>query len=187
MKNSIFISSIIGIILGIVITISPVRHSQAVQTVSAVVLNKPTTPETLTIKKLGIEAPIEQVGKDKNNSLGTPSDVNDVGWYSYGFLPGEKGNAVMDGHIDSKSGPAVFYRLNDLHVGDEVQVKDKAGHEYIFTVVRKEIYDFDKVPMKELFKPSSIPKLNLITCTGVFDHEHENYLQRTVIYSELKR
>ena len=37
-----------------------------------------------------------------------------AGWYADGTAPGDTGPAVLAGHVDSKRGPAVFYRLREV-------------------------------------------------------------------------
>ena len=40
--------------------------------------------------------------------MGVPKGFDTVGWFGEGTKPGAPGNAVMAGHVDSKTGPAVF-------------------------------------------------------------------------------
>src|ERR1700687_3398526 len=82
-------------------------------------------PVRLIIPAIDINAAVEDVGTQANADLATPSQNPwlDVGWYNLGPHPGERGSAVIDGHLDRPGGfPAVFWRLRDLHVGDEVRV-----------------------------------------------------------------
>ncbi len=116
-----------------------------------------------------------------------PKKAADVGWFSLGFKPGEVGNAVIDGHLDTQTGaPAVFYDLKSLVVGDQIQVTDQAGKQYNFKVTQIQNYPFDQVPLQSVFGNSSRPHLNLITCQGTWDTQNKNYSQRTVVYTELE-
>src|SRR5579872_1555340 len=84
-------------------------------------------PVHLSVLSIGINAPVEQVGTLANGDMATPTRNRwiDAGWYSDGPHPGEKGSAVIDGHLDRPGGsPAVFWYLRNIHVGDAVYVTE---------------------------------------------------------------
>lgn len=93
--------------------------------------------------------------------MAAPQDTNNVGWYKLGIAPGEKGNAVIAGHFDSETGPAVFYQLSQLTIGDEVVLEDKKGTTHTFRVIRKELYDYDQIPLTAIFGDADSAYLNL--------------------------
>lgn len=144
------------------------------------------TPSTIEIPALDINTTIEKVGRLKNGQMGVPEGMDTVGWFEDGAKPGSPGNAVMAGHVDSKTGPAVFYKLEDLEKGDEVIVKDKDGKTLKFEVTGKEKYDRKTAPVDKIFDYSYGSKLNLITCTGNFNRDEGTHEERLVIYTELK-
>lgn len=144
------------------------------------------TPSTIEIPALDINTDIEKVGTLKNGQMGVPKGMDTVGWFGDGAKPGSPGNAVMAGHVDSKTGPAVFYKLEDLDKGDEVIVKDKDGKTLTFEVTGKEKYDRKNAPVDKIFDYSYGSKLNLITCTGNFNREEGTHEERLVVYTELK-
>lgn len=141
-------------------------------------------PVVLTIPKLGVNAGVEQVGLDNQQRMDVPKDPMNVGWYKYGPVPGQAGNAVMDGHLDSDTGPAVFFRLQHLVAGDIFTVTNAVGKTSRFRITSIDNYIFDQVPMDQVFGPADIPRLNLITCGGSFDRASKNYSHRLVVYSE---
>jgi LPXTG-site transpeptidase (sortase) family protein len=118
--------------------------------------------------------------------MDVPKDANNVAWYELGYKPGENGNAVIAGHLDTKTGPAIFYNLNQLKVGDEITVATNLNKKLVFTVVNKQIYKANNFPVLTVFGTASEPLLNLITCTGVFDRTTEHYLDRVVVITKLK-
>lgn len=67
-----------------------------------------------------------------------PEDFDETGWWTGGPEPGEQGPAIIAGHIDSKRGPAVFYRLHELQPSDAVRVTRADGSRVEFTVRRTE-------------------------------------------------
>ncbi|MCL5784228.1 MAG: sortase [Patescibacteria group bacterium] len=155
--------------------------------VKAVEVKPAAEPQTLSIPKLGVNAAVESVGQDRSGRMDVPTGVDNVGWYSLGYKPGEKGNAVIDGHLDAVTGaPAVFYYLDRLQPGDQVIVTDKNGKDLTFEVTVSQSYPFDQVPLQEIFGSNDKSRLNLITCTGVWNSGARNYSNRLVVYAELK-
>jgi sortase (surface protein transpeptidase) len=145
-------------------------------------------PQTLSIPKLGVNASIESVGMDSQGRMDVPSDPDDVAWYNLGFKPGQQGSAVIDGHFDKPSGaPAVFYDLAKLQAGDTLVITDTSGQKYTFAVTESKAYPFDSVPLQTIFDSTDKPRLNLITCDGVWNKNQKNYSQRLVVYAELQQ
>ncbi|MBI4226014.1 class F sortase [Candidatus Roizmanbacteria bacterium] len=143
-------------------------------------------PASVSIPKIQVAAPIEPVGTDENGKMQLPQDINVVGWYSLGSKPGEAGNAVIAGHLDSATGEgAIFYNLKIVEPGDEIIITDQTGKENRFTVTDKVIYPYDQVPIDKVFGKSSQKRLNLITCTGAWNPLEKNYSHRTIIFSQL--
>src|SRR3989344_5921899 len=101
-------------------------------------------PINLVIPKLEINAKVVQVGITKKGNMATPNNFTDVGWYKYGTIPGEKGSAVIAGHLDNGlSLPGVFYNLRDLKNGDDIYIMTKENERLHFIVTKSEIYDFN--------------------------------------------
>ncbi|PFA63266.1 hypothetical protein CN378_19820 [Bacillus sp. AFS015802] len=143
------------------------------------------TPSVLSIPKLGLEAPVKEFGLDKEGNMELPENGKDVAWFEPGFQPGEKGNAVLAGHVDDEKKPAVFFELKTLEPGDEIHLQDDKGKTLTFVVKEKVAYEKDDAPLRKIFGPTEKRMLNLITCTGYFDHDIHNYVERLVVYTEL--
>lgn len=144
-------------------------------------------PQNLSIPKINVNAFVEQVGQDAGGKMDVPKEVINIGWYQLGFKPGESGNSVMAGHLDTVTGaPAVFYNLNQLQIGDQVIVTDVNGKNLTFEVVKVQSYPFNQVPLEEVFGSSNKRMLNLITCVGTWNVGSRNYSHRLVVYTELK-
>jgi LPXTG-site transpeptidase (sortase) family protein len=152
--------------------------------------NSALNPVRLIIPTLAINAPIEGVGIQPNADLATPTQNpwQDVGWYNLGPHPGERGSAVIDGHLDRPGGfPAVFWYLRDLHVGDEVLVKNTSGKTVRFQVTRIALYAPQDAPIQDIFGNWGGMYLNLITCAGDWiPSQHQTNL-RLVIYTSLAK
>jgi sortase (surface protein transpeptidase) len=146
----------------------------------------PSYPAYLTIPSLGVQAKVEHVGVDKQNNMAIPNDPNNAAWFKPGTIPGNVGNAVMDGHLDWYGIPqAIFYHLDTLKPGARVYVRDDKGVDRAFVVTGQLLCIYNKCPLLDIYGKTSLTRLNLITCAGVFNRAQQNYDKRLVVYSEL--
>jgi LPXTG-site transpeptidase (sortase) family protein len=120
------------------------------------------------ISKIGVNARIEARGLDANRTMLTPKDYRDVAWYNLGPVPGQPGNALLNGHVDWWTGSAVFTRLSELRAGDTVTIVRGDGIRLTFRVTARRIVAAG-ARVASLFVPSKVPSLTLITCTGAWD------------------
>ncbi|OMQ14280.1 class F sortase, partial [Modestobacter sp. VKM Ac-2676] len=102
-----------------------------------------------------------------------------------GPAPGQPGPAVLAGHVDDRSGPAVFFRLEELTVGDRVLVDRADGSQVAFTVTRVAAYPKTDFATAEVYGPTTDPQLRLITCGGEFDRDRRSYADNVVVYARL--
>jgi Sortase domain len=140
-------------------------------------------PVRIEIPAIGVRAPIILLGLNPDRSLEVPEDFDDTGWWSGGSRPGETGPAVIVGHVDSRTGPAVFYRLRELRRGDEVVVVRRDGTRARFTVLGSERYPKDEFPTARVYGRTDGPTLRLITCGGGFDSSTGHYVDNTIVYA----
>ncbi|MGD6817222.1 sortase domain-containing protein [Metabacillus sp. 84] len=143
-------------------------------------------PAKVEIPSIEVSADMEHVGTLPSGQMDVPKDDRNAAWYNPGTKPGDKGNAVLAGHVDNKTGPAVFFDLKKLEKGDEIIVKDDKGKEIVFVVKNKASYGRTDAPLNEIFGSSDKRNLNLITCTGTFDRENGTHEERLVVYTELR-
>ena len=143
-------------------------------------------PRYLSIPKLGIDSNVQHVGVTKAGNMAAPNNFTDVSWYKFGAVPGFKGSAVMAGHVDNALGtPAIFYKLGDLEVGDEIFVTRADGEQLRFKVIDKQVYPWDDSPVEKIFNDKSGTYLNLITCQGDWVPAAKSAEFRLVIYTKL--
>ncbi|KJE24888.1 sortase family enzyme [Frankia torreyi] len=140
-------------------------------------------PARLRIRRIGIDAPITHLGLSPDGSIAVPKAWGDVGWFDRGPAPGGIGPAVLVGHYDSTTGPAVFYRLPQLVPGDRIEVAGRTGAAQAFIVDRKEDVSKAAFPSQRVYGPVTRPELRLITCGGAFDHKTKHYLNNVVVYA----
>ena len=142
-------------------------------------------PKTLNIPGLGINAKVQYVGLNSENEMDVPSNNSDVAWFSSGAIPGEKGSAVIAGHLNGKSGePAVFWDLHKLEIGNDIYVVDNGGNEKRFQVTAIEKYKTNSAPMEKIFGLNNGVYLNLITCGGRWDRTENTYDERLVVFAK---
>lgn len=145
-------------------------------------------PVRVTLSKIGVDAEIIPLGVDEGGMLEVPSLERPelTGWYRLGPTPGEVGNAVIVGHVDShKTGPAVFYRLGALQPGDTVAVARRDTIVAQFTVDKVESYPKESFPTELVYGPGRKPGLRLVTCGGEFDKETHSYMNNTIVFATL--
>jgi len=146
---------------------------------------RPGLPVRLEIPAIGVDAYIEPVGLTKDLAMDVPSRVEDVAWYRLGYRPGERGHAVIAGHLDTVTGaPAVFWDLESLEPGDEIVVQGLDGVQRRFIVDFRTRYPYDDAPVQQIFGPANEPQLVLITCKGTWDRIDRNYSHRVVVYAK---
>ncbi len=138
-------------------------------------------PTRLRIPAIGVDSPLELLHLDAHGALSAPTFPH-AGWYADGPAPGDVGPAVIAGHVDSTSGPAVFYRLGQLRPGDPVQVR-RGDRWLAFKVVEVRRYPKNAFPTADVYGPTPDPRLRLITCSGAFDTTRHSYVDNTVVYA----
>ena len=139
-------------------------------------------PHTIEIPAIGVEA--TTIGLDLSGpEPEVPADFDQAGWYEQTRRPGEIGPAVIAGHIDSRSGPAVFARLDRLEPGDRVTVLDASGERVDFIVQRAARYPKGDLPREVFGFGQPVAELRLITCGGAFDRSTGHYRDNHVVYA----
>jgi LPXTG-site transpeptidase (sortase) family protein len=140
-------------------------------------------PVSLTIPLIGVQSQLTTLGLTTTGELQVPSSTSVAGWYRGSPRPGAIGSSVIVGHIDSLTGPGVFYRLPELTVGDKVYVKRADGTMVEFRVTSVQTYLKDRFPTEDVYGAVPDAELRLITCGGTFDSATGHYLSDIVVYA----
>ena len=140
-------------------------------------------PRRITIPAIGVSARLVALHLDRGGTMQTPSRWEEAGWYEPGREPGERGPAVIAGHVDSKDGPAVFYRLRELRRGDLIQVRRADGSAVRFRVEGLERWPKTEFPTRRVFGRTRLSTLRLVTCSGDFDASSSHYVDNTIVYA----
>jgi LPXTG-site transpeptidase (sortase) family protein len=143
----------------------------------------PGIPVLLTIPVINVLAAAQQVGVTQLGTMDIPGNTVDVAWFKLGPRPGEKGSAVIAGHLDGTNGEAgVFIDLYKLKKGDMVYVKDDTGTTITFVVRESRIYNPGYA--EEVFSSNDGVHLNLITCDGAWNGSAKSYSKRLVVFAD---
>jgi uncharacterized repeat protein (TIGR01451 family) len=145
----------------------------------------PITPARIRIPAIEVDAVVEAVGVTRGGLMDVPSNIWDAAWLQSGAKPGARGQAVIDGHLDSTTGPAIFADLHRLQPGDRIYVSDADGNELTFKVATVQLEPLDGFPTMRVFGPSSGHVLNLITCAGQFSAKRRTYDHRLLVVATL--
>ena len=140
-------------------------------------------PASVTIPAIGVDTRLDQIGVDGAGALVPPADFTVAGWFAAGPAPGDPGPAVLAGHVDDRTGPAVFFRLEELDVGDQVLVTREDGTTVTFAVTRVAEYPKTAFGTDEVYGPTAGPELRLITCGGTFDRSRRSYTDNIVVFA----
>jgi len=143
-------------------------------------------PVRLIIPVINVNAQIQYLGVNSNGEMEIPSNTIDVGWFKLGPRPGERGSAVIAGHLDGENNKAgVFINLYKLKKGNKLYIKDTEGKTISFVVRESSIYDPGYA--NDVFSGSGSAQLNLITCDGVWDGSKKSYSKRLVVFADIER
>ncbi|MGC1211029.1 MAG: class F sortase [Micromonospora sp.] len=145
-------------------------------------------PTRVSIPRIGVNADIMTLGTNPDGTVQVPplDQAQRAGWYSPGPSPGERGNAVLVGHVDSaKLGPAVFFDLGTLEPGDTITVTRADGRNATFTVDAVRSYPKTSFPAELVYGPSDKPSLRVVTCGGVFDRSTRSYLDNIIVFATM--
>ncbi|WJZ66305.1 class F sortase [Kocuria rosea] len=144
-------------------------------------------PVAVRIPAVGASSELLHLGLRPDGSLEVPptGPGAPASWYTSSPTPGERGPAVLLGHVNATDGgPGVFAGLRGLAPGDTVEIARADGRTAVFVVDRGEQYAKDAFPTRAVYGNTAGAELRLITCdgydpaTGLFD---DNY----VVYATL--
>jgi Sortase domain len=145
-------------------------------------------PVSVSIPEIGVRSKLLSLGLNPDGTIAVPSlatSADQAAWFKYSVTPGQVGAAVIEGHVDSYQGPAVFFRLGALHPGNLIDVTLADGITTVFRVTGVREYAKDEYPAKMIYGPTDDAALRLITCGGDFDFATRHYLSSVVVFAVL--
>ncbi|WP_433498612.1 class F sortase [Sphaerimonospora sp. CA-214678] len=147
----------------------------------------PSEPRHLDIPKIGVHVALGRLGLNPDGTVQVPPvDHPEVaGWYAHGATPGERGAAVILGHIDGAGRKGVFYDLGRMRPGDIVEVGRADGSMARFVVDSVEMAPKKRFPTRRVYGPLDHAGLRLVTCGGAFDRRIGHYADNVILYARL--
>lgn len=139
-------------------------------------------PERVDIPALQMKAPLIKLGLTGDGEVELPpyEKPKIAGWYEGSSVPGDEGAAVIIGHVDTKTAPAVFYRLRELKKGAVVKVVRSDGKTVSYKVDAIEQIPKESFPAEKVYLGEG---LRLITCGGQFDWDAHEYKDNVIVYA----
>lgn len=144
-------------------------------------------PKRLSIPQIAVNAPFTPLTIGPTGQLNAPpaGDKNLVGWYKDGAAPGERGSAIIAGHVDTKTGPAVFLQLESLKTGSTINITREDGIIATFKVDSVETFNKARFPNERVYADASTAQLRVITCGGAYDRKVKDYVDNVVVFAHL--
>ncbi|MEU3528197.1 class F sortase [Streptomyces sp. NPDC038707] len=144
-------------------------------------------PTRLRIPEISVDAPFTTLSLGASGQLQPPpaADTNLVGWYAGGVSPGERGTAIIAGHVDTVTSAAVFADLGRLEPGDRFSVERADGRTAEFVVDSAETFAKDDFPSERVYADADRPEVRLITCAGDYDRQVRDYTDNLVVFAHL--
>lgn len=137
------------------------------------------------LPRLDVAASLAPLGLEEDGQLEVPDHPDVAGWYAGGPRPGEVGPAVVAGHVDSRTGPAVFARLDELRPGDVAHLVYRDGFVATYRIAGVERFPKHRFPTEAVYGDTEMPVLRLITCGGSFDRSAGSYRDNVIAYGDL--
>ncbi|WP_457456757.1 class F sortase [Streptomyces sp. TE5632] len=144
-------------------------------------------PTRIRIPDIDVDAPFTDLAIGASGQLDAPpaDDTNLVGWFADGVSPGERGTAIIAGHVDTKTSPAVFARLSELEKGDRFKVERADGRDATFVIDHAESFAKDDFPNDRVYADADDAQVRLITCSGAYDRVAKDYTENLVVFAHL--
>lgn len=167
--------SLIGSVLD-QLAYSNIRHSKGVPE---------GLPVRLKIPIIGVDSLIEDAFITSDGRMDVPAGSVNVAWFALGPHPGDVGSAVIGGHFGIKNGvPFVFYKLDELKIGDRINIVNDKGQTLEFQVRSIKLFNRNDDTTTVFTSTDGLAHLNLITCEGIWNKVSGNYPLRRVVFTD---
>jgi sortase (surface protein transpeptidase) len=184
-RFAVALTIVVGL-LGAVVGVSLAAGLPDTQAASSLAAPKSATrkqmpnPVRIVIPAIGVNARVIPLGLNRDQTIQVPTNAADTGWFRPGPEPGEQGAAVIVGHVATRSGPGVFYRLRQLHVGQLITIRLQDGSTVRYVARSMITVLKSRFPTNRVYARTTQPTLRLITCAGKLNpstgHHPENYI-----------
>ncbi|MFG2497128.1 class F sortase [Streptomyces sp. NPDC048441] len=161
-------------------------HPRSDDPASSAAALPPSPPDRIRIPSIQVDAPLMGLELTRQGSLDVPppKKTNLAGWYESGTTPGERGTAIVAGHVDNAEGPSVFYDLGSLTKGRTIEIERRDGSVAVFTVDANAVYDAKGFPDDKVYGAADRPELRVITCGGSYSKK-TGYQGNVVVFAHM--
>ena len=136
----------------------------------------------LVIASIGLDTPVRPAPLVDHNGVSTWDVPKFVAGHAEGSAgAGDRGNAILLGHVTSLTLGNVFEQLHAVSPGDPVEVYSPDAR-YVYRVA--DVTDVVRTDL-EVLDPTPNATLTLITCSGAWLPTVWDYSQRLVVRAEL--
>jgi Sortase domain len=142
-------------------------------------------PVRIRIPAAHVNSALQRLGRNPDGSIAVPTNPAVAGWYAEGPRPGQPGPAVILGHVDSDTRPAVFYYVSRMKSGDTIAVDSADGSTRTFKVTGVTRVPKNEFPTDLVYLPTLQPALRLVTCGGSFDQTAHSYRDNVIVFADL--
>lgn len=144
-------------------------------------------PVAITVDRVDACSSLVPVGVDGRRRIEVPSvhTPEQAGWYRHGPTPGERGPAVVVGHVDGDGRRGVFADLAEAAAGDRITVTRRDGSRAVFTVTGTVQVSKNWFPTRDVYGDTAGPELRLITCGGALDPTGWSDEDNVIVYAAL--
>ncbi|WP_298885360.1 class F sortase [uncultured Serinicoccus sp.] len=149
---------------------------------------EPSEPVEVRLPSIDVTSPLHPLGLAEDGTLEVPSGdrYHEAAWYDGSPTPGELGPTVIEGHVTGAGGvESVFFELGALRPGDTAEVDREDGQTVTYEVYRVDQFAKDAFPTVDVYGPTDVPELRLITCGGEFDEQEQSHEDNTVVYARM--
>ncbi|HEY8490014.1 MAG TPA: class F sortase, partial [Dehalococcoidia bacterium] len=141
-------------------------------------------PASLQIDAIGLRAPVRPAPLVEAGGVAQWQVPAFAAGHGEGTAnPGEAGNAVLMGHVQSVDAGEVFRNLHQVAPGDEVVLVNERGERYVYRVVDVRTVTPGEV---SIVAPTPDPTLTLVTCAGAWLPQRQDYSERLVVVAKLQ-
>jgi sortase (surface protein transpeptidase) len=142
-------------------------------------------PVHIAIPSIDVSARVIPLGLNPDRTLEVPTNFADTGWFTQGPEPGERGAAVIVGHLESLNGPGVFFHLRDLRPGRLIRIRLADGTIVRYVAGSSLTVSKDRFPTKLVYSRTLQPTLRLITCSGQLDPTTGRHPDNYIVFASL--
>ena len=126
-------------------------------------------PAVMRIPALSLDYEIKSMGADANGTMMVANGREIITWFDRSAIPGNEGNAIFGGHNLWRGVRSQIYNLDELEIGDELEIAYEDGTSIKFFLESVFVYELRLAPANLIMDTGGEARLTLITCKPPFN------------------